>query len=240
MIEIVTFTGVDERTDLDELRYVASKYLFAEFGILVGSQTGDGNPIFPPLPLVYRLKDILLRDRIAIHLCGGYARQAMNHPGAGYGTMDWVYNVTQGFGRIQVNLHADVDTPELDLSNAPYISTFVNFSSADRIILQHRSDWDTVPLIHPKVEYLFDLSEGAGLEGFDQWPAPPVDGTRVGYAGGIGPHNIDRALEFADRYPDVPMWIDMERAVRTDDYWFDLDRVRAVCEKVKAAQKAGT
>ena len=57
-------------------------------------------------------------------------------------------------------------------------------------------------------------------------------GARVGYAGGIGPNNIDQALTFANQHPDAPIWIDMERNVRTSDNWFDLDKVRAVCEQV--------
>ena len=233
MIEIVTFTGVDDRTDFDELRYVVDKYPFVEFGVLVGSETGQGNPIFPGLYLVRRLQQTLPSDRIAVHFCGKYARAVMGRT--------WeerqprIYDVSEGYGRVQVNLHGDVGNPDPVAVDTSGLESFANHSTSNWVILQHRAGWQDIPLFHPKVEYLFDLSEGRGEEGFAHWPDPPDD-RRVGYAGGIGPHNIDRAIDFANKHPDRSVWFDMERNVRTPDYWFDMDRVRAVCSAVADAQ----
>ena len=229
MIEIVTFTGVDDRTDFDELIYVAGKYPFVEFGILVGSQTGQDNPIFPSLFLVDRLRKTLPSDRISIHLCGKYAR-AVASPTLEE-RLPRIYDISNGFGRIQVNLHGDTDNTNRVTVDPGYLLSFANHSSASRVILQHRSGWKDVPLIHHKIEYLFDLSEGSGLEGFDHWPEPP-NNMRVGYAGGIGPHNINQAIKFANMHPDHPIWIDMESKVRTSDYWFDMDKIRTVCNEI--------
>ncbi len=233
MIEIVTFTGVDDRTDFDELVYVARKYPFVEFGILVGSQTGQDNPIFPGLPLVDRLTKILPSDRIAIHLCGKYARAVT---GIALKERLRIYDVSDGFGRVQVNLHGDMDNPSRIAVDSNNLLSFVNHSSASQIILQHRAGWNDIPLTHPKIEYLFDLSEGSGREGFDHWPEPPSN-MRVGYAGGIGPHNIERVIEFANKHPEHPIWIDMESNVRTSDYWFDMDKIRTVCNKISIMNK---
>ena len=222
MIEIVTFTGVDEGTDLREIQEIAGKYPRAEFGVLLGSQTRKhDNPIFPPVETVRALRD-LRGVNTSLHLCGTHARQAAGEEPLDQGLIP----LATGFGRVQVNLHGDPDNParvRLDLLKMTDLAELPG-----RIILQHRGPWEDIPLDHPRVEYLFDLSEGAGIESFEHWPEPP-EGRRVGYAGGIGPHNIRRALEFAGRYPEARIWFDMERNVRTPDYRFDLEKVREVC-----------
>ena len=83
---------------------------------------------------------------------------------------------------------------------------------------------------HPRIEYLFDESGGRGKRGDwpDPWPVLP--GMRCGYAGGLGPDNVDEALEFVERHPDARIWLDMESGVRTND-WMDLEKVEAVCQK---------
>ena len=104
------------------------------------------------------------------------------------------------------------------------------------VILQHRGTWSEIPTDHPRIEYLFDLSEGRGEEGFEHWPDPPED-RRVGYAGGLGPHNVTKALEFAKGHPKAKIWFDMERNVRDQDYHLDLDMVREVCRLALGPQR---
>ena len=229
MIEIVTFTGVDERTDLTRVARIAEEYPFAEFGILIGSQTGGSNPIFPSLKVVNKLKHALPPDRIALHLCGKYARQAV-----GYGIpTEEFYDTCRHFDRIQVNLHADADDLGEVLILPGCLMGFAMSPWVKKVILQHRGDWKSIPIEMDtsKLEYLFDVSEGRGIESFKDWPAPPEDKQRVGYAGGIGPDNIQTALNFGVLWPEYPMWIDMESKIRTD-FCFDLGKVRQVCEKV--------
>ena len=60
----------------------------------------------------------------------------------------------------------------------------------------------------------------------------------MGYAGGLGPHNITRALEFAKaKHPKAKIWFDMERNVRDQDYRLDLDMVREVCRLALGPQR---
>ena len=48
MIEKITFTGVDEKAGLYGMRDIAKKYPKVEFGILLGSKSGDAEyPIYP-------------------------------------------------------------------------------------------------------------------------------------------------------------------------------------------------
>ena len=58
----------------------------------------------------------------------------------------------------------------------------------------------------------------------------------MGYAGGLGPGNIGRAIEFADAHPEPALWFDMEGKLRPRG-WFDLSVVRAVCAAVWGAQE---
>lgn len=69
----------------------------------------------------------------------------------------------------------------------------------------------------------------------DGWPTA-WPGVRCGYAGGLSPENVLGQLDAIDAslpHPDAPVWIDMERRVRTDDDTaLDLGRVRAVLKAV--------
>ena len=51
MIELVTFTGVDETTPAEALLELAAKYPFCEFAILAGTRTGT-LPRFPPVETI--------------------------------------------------------------------------------------------------------------------------------------------------------------------------------------------
>ena len=223
MLEIITFTGVDERTDLKALAQISEQYPQAEFAVLIGSQTAGQNQIFPPFRTVHAFRQ-LTGVRTALHLCGQYARQVS-------GEERWNHSLQllcNDFGRVQVNLHGDHLKPERVRIRNGAIRRLAILTGIKSVILQHRGPWDTVPLQHPRVEYLFDLSEGSGQESFSQWPEPP-EGRRAGYAGGLGPHNILQAMDFVDKHPAARLWLDMERNVRTPDYWFDLDKVAEVC-----------
>ena len=223
MLEILTFTGVDRVTSLPDVVEIAARHPQVEFGVLVGSETQEyaDNGIFPPLPRVreFRALDI----RTSLHLCGKYARQAMNNP-----IPSAVLSLCEGFSRVQLNLHGDRWNPRRVDVTAEAVRRFADAAPAERIILQHRAGWEDVPVVHPAVEYLFDRSEGAGREAFHEWPSPPEHGGRVGYAGGIGPHNIGRVMQFVEGHRDNALWLDMEGNVRTGG-WLDLDAVREVC-----------
>ena len=241
MLEILTFTGVDEHTDFGRIIEICHTYPRVEFAILVGSLTrkdpySKGNGIFPGLAVVDLLKFLglqrgrLPQARVAVHLCGFWARSSLR-PGEPSGE---VIELCRGFDRVQINLHADVGYPA-GIPTPPSVAAarlVGSLPGCESIIFQHRdSTWDGLPTDHPGVEYLFDRSEGTGREAFDEWPEPRSAPRRVGYAGGIGPHNIGQAMEFVDRYPESRLWLDMESKVRTDGR-FDLDKVENVCQLV--------
>ena len=56
------------------------------------------------------------------------------------------------------------------------------------------------------------------------------------HAGGFNPENVADKLHYLLTNDEVgDFWIDMESGVRTEDDWFDLDKVRrvlAICNEV--------
>ena len=224
MIEIVTFTGVDEGTDLREIQEIAGKYPRVEFGVLtrVPDQGNMNNPIFPPVETVRALRD-LRGVNTALHLCGTLARQAAGEEPMGPGLMP----LATGFGRVQVNLHGDPDNParvRLDLLKTTDLA-----ERTGSVILQHRGPWADIPLDHPNVEYLFDLSEGSrnGIVRALAGAAPRAAGGLR--RGDRAPQHPPRPGVRRDKRPEARIWLDMERNVRTPDYRFDLEKVREVC-----------
>ena len=227
MIELLTFTGVDSETSLQGLSTLSQRYQRVEFGVLLGSEVGG---IFPPLKVVEQLKTLgsAVGIKTALHLCGKYSRMVMRPEGA---DDEHLWDLCAGFGRVQVNLHGDWFNPErIDVSREE-IRHFARRVEADRVILQHRGDWGSMPVEHDKIEYLYDVSEGGGVESFADWPEPSPRLHRMGYAGGLGPHNIGRAAAFASAHPKAALWFDMESRIRTGGL-LDLVSVESVCEQV--------
>jgi hypothetical protein len=81
---------------------------------------------------------------------------------------------------------------------------------------------------------LFDLSGGAGVVP-DEWPRP-LENTWCGYAGGLGPENLqEELLRIAAVVGDRTIWIDTETRVRSNnDMQFDIGKVRTFLEIAKA------
>ena len=221
MLDLLTFTGIDRKTN--RWFEVLEEYQRVEFGVLVGSNTGWERPIFPPLTIINALRSISHRFNTAIHLCGSYTRGLM----AGGKGLEEALRISEGFSRVQINLPPHFTTENLDVA-CSMIPRFIDASEAQTVILQHRSGWDKIPLIHPRLEYLFDQSGGSGKVNFESWPIPPVLG-RWGYAGGIGPGNIGEAMRFNRRHEDRSLWFDMESQVRTAG-WLDINKVLQVCQ----------
>ena len=232
MIELVTFTGVDSTTSFHGIKRLAKKYPNAEFGVLVGTHSGKTDyGIFPPLSTVRNLNvfGALVGINTAIHLCGEYARQVMDPDGPSADLLQ----LCKGFGRVQVNLHGDSWSPFRVEVSVKMIKAFADKMPGE-VILQHRGPWADVPVIYRNITYLFDRSEGGGVEGIEDWPPPPNLATvvRLGYAGGLGPHNIDLALAVAANWPEAcKLWFDMEGNIRTKGL-FDLDKVEQVAAAV--------
>lgn len=225
MLEVVTFTGVDAKTDPERLLDLHRRYDGRlEFAVLIGTRTGSpGNPLYPSLDFVdrFRLWGSAHGVPTAIHLCGRYARSvAAERPDPS------LLRIVDGFGRVQLNL-----LPAHRYSFAREIARFAE--SVPRLILQHHGDdWSGLPVRdRENVEYLWDRSGGRGRVSFEDWPAPPLapafSARRYGYAGGIGPDSAHTVATILVARPDARTWVDMEGRIRTNGL-FDVDKVELV------------
>ena len=224
MIETVTLTGIDEKSDPEALLNLARHFPFVELAVLAG--TRDGEPRMPGRHWIRKwiAKANQAHVATAIHLCGTRSRAARNG--------DWqdLTELTAGFGRVQVNL-----PPTERGAAAPTLKDFAKFLQR-RVIVQHQGPWKTSEAArYTNLDLLADESDGRGIPSFTSWP-PPRDGRLSGYAGGIGPASIDQTVEFAEHWPQHRIWIDMESGIRTNDM-FDMTKAVSVCAEVDAARQ---
>lgn len=204
--DFITFTGADNETNINKMENLGADYPI-EWAILFSPKRQGVDPRYPSAEAIARLETSDLR--LAAHLCGDYAHNIMS------GTPSLTHIYLERYSRAQINHRA----PDSDM-----IQSALRFSNA-RGIAQARGE--TFPEDN-RVEWLHDQSGGRGNLP-NCYPPHPNDNVLVGYAGGIGPHNVAEVIERIDcagRY-----WIDMEMHVRTDNK-FDLELCRKVCEIV--------
>lgn len=209
--EFITFTGADDHTSVRAMVEL-SRHFPIEWGILFSPSRQGKEPRYPCDEAISRFTWATDGIRMAAHLCGAHSRAIM----AGE---DIKAPADFGFyQRIQVN-HGAPDPKRIGEFRLGW---------GPRCIAQSRD------LSFPKdtsLDWLFDTSGGRGAEPalWAHYPHPP---RLVGYAGGIGPHNVLSVIDAIDAAG--PYWIDMESGVRTEDR-FDIDLCRKVCAQVYGA-----
>ena len=227
-LELMTFTGIDQWTDITPILRLAERFPKVEFGILVGSKTQSEictHSRFPSLRTIQRWKYIAKHYdlKLSLHLCGKYAT-TVNNGLFGHDVLD----LCDGFHRVQVN------AVKYNLQN---VRAFAHLVNVKHVIMQHRSSFKNLPLEAEegfplkldRIEFLYDTSGGRGQDSIDKWPDPTFY-RRCGYAGGINLLNADRVMSHLEHHPDSIMWIDIESGVRTSDR-FDVGKIERLCSK---------
>lgn len=229
--KLITFTGVDARTDLVEFSNMAFLYPI-ELGFLFSDNNKSNR--FTGTGLIHTAYSMGIKT--SLHLCGAASRRAL----AGEG-LPWEADFAH---RIQVNsksydpeelkvladtrkdVHPDAILDEDDWEDdwdenedpRPRLAEF---------IWQHRNVSAWPPTIK-NARPLLDLSGGRGTL-LNAWPDEPP-AYEVGYAGGLAPGKVKDFLRSLPEHTH-PFWIDMETGVRTDD-WFDFEKCFDVCQEV--------
>ena len=229
--KFITFTGADDATDVDGMLELSSRYPI-EWGILL-SPKRHGTPRYPSLDKVRAFAYSMCGQkrfpyRMSAHFCGDYSR-ALLDPNRSMTVAPSLSDrqINDPIGDLLLTAQrAQVNTSDpIGIEAASRLYAWGR-SWAGRIILQSRRA-DCFPA-WTEIDWLYDCSGGNGISAYE-WPEEPTD-RLVGYAGGIGPHNISQVLETAG-YRATNYWLDMESGVRTDDR-FDLEKCRQVCEAV--------
>ena len=202
--EIITFTGVDTRTDIEACIELADTYP-VEFGFLYSETRQEPRYSGCHMLPYFAAKGL----RTALHLCGSAARDTMK-------TQSYP-PVCKDAGRVQVNLKTN-----------EYRWDAMSILDGIKPTIQQSRDVKSWPDTPRDVAPLLDCSGGRGTE-IQSYPAnAPMQ--FAGYAGGFRPGNVRSFLQGLHFHP-FGFWIDMETGVRTDD-WFDIVKCRAVCDEV--------
>lgn len=215
----VTFTGIDEKTDLKKIADLQEEYPFAEFGVLVSYDWKENGRRFPDPVILDELEKFHLN--LSVHFCG---QSAIDIVKKRFKALELLNGKQRIFRRCQLNLRAaDYLTHLRKLSPLPYIGEVIvqmHTPEACRQFLQGE---------RPKfMSYLLDASGGTGTDTPIQIVTSP--GVHIGYAGGIGPANVEEKLRTLLEHPTSDkFWIDMETRVRTDE-WFDLEKIEKVLQ----------
>lgn len=220
----VTFTGIDEWTDLQRLSRLSQQYPYAEFGLLVSKNWTHNGPRFPNPAIIWKLANLWGQQplSLACHLCGDLAIDAAHG--------DWSYD-TFAEAMNEPGLIIIFERVQLNIDSKPFFDELHRFQKGRfEIIVQMQNDTLCRQFIEggsPEgMSYLIDSSGGRGID----TPIEVVDAPdiHIGYAGGIGPENVEEKLRYLLQYPsEGKFWIDMESRVRTADR-FDLDKVEEV------------
>lgn len=221
----ITFTGIDARTDLQELQAIQQQYPIAEFGVLTSYHWYEnGNRYLNP----QFLHAFFGRDlNLALHICGRMTHDAID------GFWGHINEHTEGcldmglFQRVQLNVANHHDNPErLVCTPNPKTEVIIQQRPGDASLFEH-SLW--VPG-EGRLRLVSMLIDGSGGQGIDSPISIYPSVYKIGYAGGINPDNVAEKLTYLfENVHDGEFWIDMESGVRTDD-WLDLDKVWKVLE----------
>lgn len=249
------FCGADDSVHPNQLALVSHAYPFVEWGVLFRPDK-EGTPRYASPQWVKQLAQVAAkfeksskcRMKLAAHLCERRVNEVLQ------GDDDFIRHLPHlGFGRVQINATAvnGVDVSQLGASIPTFLTVVSKYPQLEFILQKNeetRPLWDGIlqlddpPLagskgrLPPNVSMLLDESKGTGVLA-DNWPAPPVE-YEIGYAGGIGPDNIQQVLQKVQQAAaDRSVWIDMESRLRSKKNGkdiFDLDKcyqvILAVCK----------
>lgn len=232
----VTITGADESVSPADLARLTDAYPFVEWGILV-SKSSTGIPRYPHAEWIDDLCRTVRSDNsalpLALHVCGQWVRKLL----VGENVIAPELLMHQ-FPRVQLNFHAENVACYDDaffrvLTEFPFQPRQFIFQLDGKLGNRHfdmvrKRNENSIPEVDAVP--LFDISGGAGRTP-KQWPDPVV-GVPMGYAGGLGPANIEaQLLNIAEKACGHVVWVDMETHVRSeDDRQLDLTKVEAVLE----------
>ncbi|WP_060064675.1 hypothetical protein [Burkholderia ubonensis] len=229
LINRVSLTGPDDRTDLAQLVELSQRFPMVEWALLYVPHN-EGAPRNPTRPWREAFFSQVAAAS-AVHLCGALAFEQLLK-----GELPDEILRAQ---RLQLNINAR----KQDFTAEQVLEVFARaIELGPDIILQYHPGSAALieqfahqvsPSVRSRVHVLMDASRGTGTAPAT-WVRPAaLQELYVGYAGGIGPHNIAAVLQ-AVMGLGRPCWVDMESGIRTDNQ-FDAAKAEAVLLAAAAA-----
>jgi hypothetical protein len=211
-MEIVrcTFTGVDEKVLLSEIEYFSEKYPFSEWAFLYSPTKTDHLGKYPSIETIkYSLSKLTSNVNVAVHMCGKSVGNLLTLNST---EIDILNRLNERKGRVQLNLNDKA----YRVNRRSLYDVFDLYNELSFIIQYNQNNLELIEDIREKgynnCFFLFDSSGGNGITP-NVWPRS--FNNRCGYAGGLGPDNLDYYLQDIERYAkNQIVWIDMETGVR--------------------------
>lgn len=218
----ITFTGVDEWTDIERLVSIQQRYPKAEFGVLLSKNWQDNGNRYPSPQFIEKLRGRGLR--LSGHLCGSLARDVLGMGGF-HNIKKPISALLDIFQRVQLNVSGYTEYDSTEIIPGPLQEVIIQQGDDRRLFEQcYINNGEFIAI-------LLDKSGGLGVDTPIVIP-PYAFRIHAGFAGGITPDNvIDKMAAITSSSSVGKFWIDMESGVRTDDH-FDLDKVEDVCKIV--------
>ena len=238
MLTTVTITGADDRTRPTDLCELSEEFPFVEWGLLL-SASRMGAPRYPSRSWLHDFENVMSTtpDRMhhAMHFCGQCTRDTLA------GDPRWFDGIHPD--RIQLNGFATPSTDAFLVLARRLTEERPRFG----FILQARDarvlEATAVAVAEigsSRTAVLYDPSGGRGIT-TTEWPT--LAAVHMGYAGGLGPANVEAVLKLLlSNTARGPFWIDMETRVRTGDAEdkLDLALVRDVLVKAQRCMEERT
>lgn len=222
-----TFTGVDEKSSFEEITNLTQEFPFVEWGVLLSTSANSsfGQNRYPSLNWLNenlpKLKNIVdtYGSSIALHVCGKETKEllAQTENSVALSLLPYV-------NRVQINfLYKEYQVEQLEnlCKSFPHINFITQHNNRNADLYKK--------VFSPNHQVLFDQSGGRGIE-TTEWEVP-LENKICGYAGGLGPQNINEQFSLIKSVADRPFWIDMEGKIRTEDI-LDLILCKQVLSKV--------
>lgn len=229
-LKYLTITGADENSDISKMLDLSIRFPFVEWGILM-SESKQGTDRYPLMygKWIVEFRKYVLQKYLnaSFHLCGKICRDFVNNKFDIYNFLP----MDPDMSRCQLNFNS----VNSEFDEKVFIKAIDRFPLTNFIIPYNYSNRDLwkILLKTKKLNYqvLFDSSGGRGKEVID-FPEP-LTGLFCGWAGGLGPENIEKTLnKFYERINRGVYWLDMESNVRTDGK-LDFDKVEFVLQKAE-------
>eukprot|EP01038_Epipyxis_sp_PR26KG_P007212 gene7212-9842_t len=262
-IRVIGFCGVDNSVSPLLLKLISQQYGWVEWGILFRTDK-EGQSRYPTFNWVEELsRNRILQTgeemRLAGHLCGDRCQEVLE------GNSAFVKQLSElGFRRIQINATAANNVLIESERYADYVaniqSCMIELPAIEWIIQCNNETkflWeDLLKLKIPNMSILHDASCGLGVE-VTSFPSPLITpDTPCGYAGGIGPNNIENILQQVlavarealynndNNFSIKPVWIDMESSLRVKQQQnsgelIDIFSINKCCQCIEVAIKLG-
>lgn len=242
MLSRVTITGADDSTNIADLFALSDEFPFVEFGILIGSKR---TARYPSSEWINKLCDAASVREVpaafSLHVCGVHLRALLE------GLVNTIHDRIRRlayFDRMQLNFHGAEQRPNVAGNLMKAFDRLYQLQGwqGDVIVQLDGVNNHLAPAllgnIRNPVSGLFDRSHGEGISP-EVWPAAYAY-HRCGYAGGLGPDNLERELpRIWEASGTQPYWIDMETKMMGADQHLSIDKCRQaleICEAFMVAQ----